>query len=78
MNLLNEANNAIFVAIKCNIVKDQSNATDVVWNEIMYCIEVLKPKLCDFNDVYILVRGNVNVVAGLITQVAFKTCAQQQ
>ena len=38
-------------------------------------IEVLKSNICDYNDAYILVRGNITVVAALTTQVAFKNCA---
>ena len=38
-------------------------------------IEVLKSNICDYNDAYILVRGNITVVAALATQVAFKNCA---
>ena len=39
-----------------------------------YNIKVLKSSLCDYNDAYILVRGDIIVTAGGATQVAFKNC----
>ena len=44
-------------------------------NEITYNTEILKSNLCDYNNTYILLSGNITVVAALIRQVAFKTCA---
>ena len=41
----------------------------------MYNTEVLKSNLCDYNDAYILVKGDITVTATLKTQVAFKNCA---
>ena len=35
----------------------------------------MKSNLCDYNDAYILVRGDITVVAALATQVTFKNCA---
>ena len=46
-----------------------------VGNEIIYNTEVLKSHLCDFNDAYILVKGNITVTAAPETQVAFKNFA---
>ena len=57
--LLNEANDSKFVIRKWNIVNDQSNANYDAGNEIIYNTEVLKSNLCDYNDAYILVRGDV-------------------
>ena len=37
--------------------------------------EVLKSNLCDYNDAYILVRGDITVAAAPATQVAFNNCA---
>ena len=54
--LLNERNNSKFVTRKWNIVKDNSIANYQEGNEITYDTEVLKSKLCDYNDAYILVR----------------------
>ena len=49
-----------------------------LWNvayEIIYNTEVLKSKLCDCNDACISVRGDIIVIAGPVTQVAFTNCA---
>ena len=46
-----------------------------VGNEIIYNTEVLKSNLCDCNDVFILVRGDITVAAAPETQVSFKNCA---
>ena len=69
LNLLNEANNSKFVTRKWNIVNDDAT------NEIANNTEILKSNLCDHNDAYILVRGDITVVAAPVTQVAFKNCA---
>ena len=37
--------------------------------------EVLKSNLCNYKDAYILVRGDITVAAGRVTQVTFKNCA---
>ena len=44
-------------------------------NEITYNTEILKSNLCDYNDAYISVTGDITVVASPATQVAFKNCA---
>ena len=36
---------------------------------------MLKSYLRDFNDAYILVRGDINVIAGPETQASFESCA---
>ena len=46
-----------------NIVNDESNANYDVGKEIIYKTEVSKSNLCDYNDVYILVRGGITAVA---------------
>ena len=48
---------------KWNIINDQSNKNYAVGNEIIYSKEVLKYCLCDYNDAYILVRGNITLAA---------------
>ena len=57
---------------KWNIVNDLLNANYEVGNEIIYNTEVLKSKLCDYNDDYILVRGDIAIIGHQVTQVAFK------
>ena len=63
LNLLNEASDSKFVTRKQNIVNDQSNANYDVGNEIIYNTEILKSNLCDFNDAYILGKGDITVTA---------------
>ena len=63
LNLLNEASDSKFVTRKCNIVNDQSNANYGVGNEVIYNTEVLKSNLRDYNHAYILVRGNITIIA---------------
>ena len=46
------------------------------WN--IYNTEVLKSNLCDYKDTFILVRGDITVLAAgadQLIQVAFKNCA---
>ena len=73
--MLNEENSSKFVTRKWNIVNDQSNTNYGVGNETKYNTEVLKSHLCDYNDAYILIRGNITVTAARAAQVAFKYCA---
>ena len=75
LNSLNEASDSKFVTRKWNIFNDQSNANYDAGNEIIYNTEVLKSNLCDYNDAYILVRGDITVTAAGVTKVAFKNCA---
>ena len=44
-------------------------------NNIIYNTEVLKSNLSDYNDAYILVRGDIFTIEHQATQVAFKNCA---
>ena len=75
LNLSNEANDSRFVTTKWKIVNDQSNANYDVGNEIIYITEILKCNLCDYNDAYIIVRGNITIIGHQVTQVTFKNCA---
>ena len=59
---------------KWNIVSDQSNRNYNVGNEVIYNTEVLKSNLCDRNNAYLLVRGDITVVEDDLTQLAFKNC----
>ena len=43
--------------------------------EITYNTEISKSNLCHYNGAYILVRGDITVVAAPATKVAFKNCA---
>ena len=47
-----------------------------VENEIIDSTEVLKSNIYDYNDAYILVRGDITIIGrNLATEVAFKNCA---
>ena len=56
---------------KWNIFDDQSNANYDAGNEIIYNTEVIH----DYNDAYILVRGNSMIAGDIAAWVAFKNCA---
>ena len=60
---------------KWRIVNDNSKANYGVRNEIIYNTAVLKSNLCDYNDAYILVRGDITIIGHQVTQVAYKNCA---
>ena len=72
---MNEGSDFEFLTRKWNIFNDQSNANYDVGNEIIYNTEVLKSNFCDYNDAYILVRGNITIIGYQVTQIAFKNCA---
>ena len=72
---MNKSSDSKFVIRNWNIVNDQTNPNSDVGNEITYNTEVLKSNLCNYKDVYILVKGDFTVVAVYGTQVAFRNCA---
>ena len=74
LNLLNEANDYKFVTRRWNIVNDNSKLNYDATNEITYSTEVLKSNLCDYNDAYILAKGDITIIAAPQKQVAFKNC----
>ena len=74
-NLLNEPNHSIFMTRKWNLVDDLSNVNYSVGNEVIYSTEDLKSNFCDYNDAYILVRGDIIVTVAPATEVSFKNCA---
>ena len=63
LNLLNKANDSKFVIRKSNIVNDNSKLNYNVGNEIIPNGEVLKYNLCEYNDAYILVKGDITIAA---------------
>ena len=71
LNLLNKANHSKFVARKWNIANDNLKANYNAANEITYNAEVLKSSLCDYDDAYILVRGDITIIGHQETQVPF-------
>ena len=72
---MNEANEYKFVTRKWNIVNDNSKANCEEEKEITYKTEVLKSNLCDYNDAYILIRGDITVTPAPQIQVVFNNCA---
>ena len=72
--LLSDANSSKFVTRKWTIVNDHSIANNNPGNAIIYNTEVLKSNLCNYNDAYILVKGDITVTAAPATQVVFKNC----
>ena len=61
LNLWNETSDSKFVTRKWNIVNDQSSANYDVGNKIIYNAKVLRSNLCDYNDAYIFVRGDITI-----------------
>ena len=45
------------------MVNDNSNSNYAAGNEITYNTEILKSNLCDCNDAYILVTGDITFIA---------------
>ena len=74
LNLLNEASDFQLMIRKWNIANNKLNVNFDVGNYIVYNAGVLKPKLCDYNNTYILVRGNITMARDIATPVAFKNC----
>ena len=76
LNLLNKAYDFKFVTRKWSIVNDQSSKNYYARNDTeIYNTEILKSHLGDYNDAYILVRGEITILVYPVTQVAFKNCA---
>ena len=75
LSLLSEANDSKFAKRKWNIVNDNSKSNYDATNEITNNTETLKSNLFDYNDAYILARGDITVIAAPQTQVPFKDCA---
>ena len=72
---MNHVNDSKFVTRKSNIANDNAKANYSIGIEVIYNTEVLKSNLCDYNDAYIFVRGNITRIGHQATQVAFKNCA---
>ena len=57
------------------LANDLSNEKYDIGYKIIYKKEVLKSNLCDYNDDYILVRGNITIIGYQVTKIAFRNCA---
>ena len=76
LNLLNEASHSKIVTKKWTFANDQGNTNYAAGNETFYKTDVLMSVLCDYNDAYILVRGDTTINGhNQATQVAFRNCA---
>ena len=75
LNLLSEASDSKFLTRKWNTGNVSSKANYNIANKIIYIIEVFKFNLCDYNNPYVLVRGNITVTAALETRLSFRNCA---
>ena len=71
---MTEASNSKLATRKPNVVSHNSESNYDVRNEINYNLEVLKSNICDYNDAYILVNGDITIRAVDTAQVAFKIC----
>ena len=76
LNLLKDTNDSKFVTRKRNIANNNSKANYNAGNEITYNTELLNFNLCDYNDAFILVKGDITATAAPEIQVAFKNCAE--
>ena len=74
LNMLNEANDSKFVTRKWKIVNDNSKSNYGAGNEIIYDTEVFNSNLCDYNDPYILIRGDI-IIKG--DQAPFIKCLRE-
>ena len=68
-----------FVTKKLIEVYDQSEKNDSPNKEISIKTSMLRSGLCDFSDVYIVVKGNINVVKKhLLLMILMRPIIQQQ
>ena len=60
---MKQVNDPKFGTRKWNIVNNNSKAYNDIGNEIIYDTEVFISNLCDYNDTYIVLRGDITVKA---------------
>ena len=75
LSLLKKAGDFKFGIKKWNTANDQLNVKYGAGNEIIYNTGALKTNICDYNNAYILVGGDVTIIWHCVTQLAFKNCA---
>ena len=61
-----------------NIFIDHSYGKYGKRNEIIYNTDVLRSNLCDYNNAYILVRGEIAVAVAPATQIVLQKLMKQQ
>ena len=69
---MNKPNDSKIGKRKQKIVNNQSNVNYDVGTEIIYKTEVKKSNLCDFNEAYILIMGNITFIGHQGIQMALK------
>ena len=72
---MNETNISKFLTRKWNIVINNSKLNYDVGSKSIYNTEGLKSNLCDYNDTFIFVKGDITVTASSVIPVAFKKYA---
>ena len=72
LNLFNKTNDSKFATRKCNIANDNSKSSYDATNETTYDTKILTSNLSEYNNDYILLRGDITVIAAPATQAAFK------
>ena len=72
---MKKANNSKFVTRKWNIVNENSKSNYDPTKNVTYNTEILKSNLCDYNDVYILVKSDITIAAAPAEPVGFKNCS---
>ena len=82
VNLLNgsDIESSTFATRKWHVINDKNNGQYRKGNEndatIKFETKVIKPKLCDYSDAYILLIGDIKVASfAANTNVTFKNCA---
>ena len=64
---MNEANDSKLATRKLNSVNYNIKSNYDAANEINFNTEIFKSNLCDYNNPYSLVRGDITVIAALVT-----------
>ena len=78
ISLLNDSSNeeSKFATRKWYVIDSQTTKGKYKQGDtIKFETETIKSSLCDYSDAFMLVTGNVTVVANNNTDVAFKNCA---
>ena len=64
------------MTVQWYIIDSKTTGAYLPNDEIIFLIDSLESRLCDYSDAYILVTGNINVTGGNTnTKEAFKNCA---
>ena len=72
LHFLYESKDSTFLKRKWSFVNDNSKSNYDATNEITYNTSILKSKLCDYNDAYILMKGDITLIAASSTEEAIQ------